>query len=89
MLPTHLAPHPGATAYAKPVRNLPIPNVSIPQLGRAPGAWRRAIKQWEDKDPATNIALKDWPAEWYSGDMRTITGSKRSQRQIVFDEFVR
>lgn len=68
---------------------LPIPKVSIPSLGRAPGAWRRAVMQWEEIDPETGLALKDWPSKWYCGDMRTVTGSKRAQRQLVFEEFER
>ena len=68
---------------------LPISGVSIPDLGRGPGAWRRAIKQWEEVDLLTKCALKDWPKHWYTGDMRTITGCKRSQRRIVFEEYER
>jgi hypothetical protein len=68
---------------------LPIHGVFISDLGRQPGAWRRAVKQWEEVDPAMGCALKDWPLEWYTGDMRTITGSKRSQRQTIFNEYER
>ena len=68
---------------------LPISGVSIPDLGHGSGAWKRAIRQWEEVDPSTKCALKDWPKHWYSGAMRTITGSKRSQRQIVFEEYER
>jgi hypothetical protein len=65
--------------------SLPIAGVSIPSLGHAPGAWRRAIKQWTDVDPQTGLALRDWPAKWYTGLMRTTTGSSRGQRQVIFD----
>ena len=69
--------------------SLPIAGVSIPSLGHAPGAWRRAIKQWMDVDPQTGLALKDWPAKWYTGLMRTTTGSSRGQRQLIFEEYER
>jgi len=72
------------------VSTLPISGVSIPDLGHGPGAWRKAIKQWQEVDPVTNLCvLKDWPKNWYTGVMRTVTGSKRSQRQIVFEEYER
>jgi hypothetical protein len=62
-------------------------NFAIPDLGRAPGAWQRAIKQWEEVDPITNHALRDWPKEWYEGKSATV--SKRNQRKTIFEEYVR
>lgn len=62
-------------------------NFAIPDLGRAPGAWRRAVKQWEEVDPITNYALRDWPKEWYEGN--SPTASKRNQRKTIFEEYVR
>ena len=59
----------------------PIPGVYIPDLGCKQGAWLRAIEQWENTDPMTNLALKDWLEEWYKGVMHEFTGSKRSQRK--------
>jgi hypothetical protein len=70
-----------------PSSSLPIAGVSIPSLGHAPGAWRRAVKQWMEVDPQTGLALRDWPAKWYTGLMRTTTGSLRSQRQLIFEEY--
>ena len=70
-----------------PSSSLPIAGVSIPSLGHAPGAWRRAVKQWTEVDPQTGFALRDWPTKWYTGLMRTTTGSKRGQRQIIFEEY--
>ena len=67
--------------------SLPIAGVSVPSLGHAPGAWRRAMKQWMEVDPQTGLALRDWPAKWYTGLMRTTTESLRSQRQIIFEEY--
>ncbi|KAG0692308.1 hypothetical protein DFH29DRAFT_882676, partial [Suillus ampliporus] len=52
-------------------------------------AWRAAVKQWED--PVASIggkALKDWPEEWYTGPMRTITGVKRNIARLQQDEGV-
>lgn len=66
-----------------------LPNISIPNLGRERGAWRRAIAQWEEVDVATGLALKDWPSEWYRDDQRLKMGSIRSQRQTIFEEFER
>jgi hypothetical protein len=70
-----------------PPSSLPIAGVSIPSLGHAPGAWRRAVKQWIEVDPQSGLALRDWPAKWYTGLMRTTTGSLRSQRQVIFEEY--
>jgi hypothetical protein len=77
------------TATVQHTLNFPISGVLVPDLGHSPGAWKRAIKQWEEYDPTTKCALKDWPKDWYTGVMRTVTGSKRSQRQIVFEEYER
>ena len=62
-------------------------NFAIPDLGRAPGAWLRAVKQWEEVDPITNYALRDWPKEWYEGN--SPTASKRNQRKTNFEEYIR
>ena len=67
--------------------SLPIAGVSIPSLGHAPGAWHRAVKQWMEVDPQTGLALRDWPAKWYTGLMRTTTGSLCGQRQVIFEEY--
>jgi hypothetical protein len=68
----------------------PIPGIGIPDLPRGQEAWLAAVKQWED--PATSIggkALKDWPEEWYTGPMRTITGVKRNIHKVIAIEFYR
>ena len=67
--------------------SLPIAGVSIPSLEHAPGAWHRAVKQWTEVDPQTGIALRDWPVKWYTGLMRTTTGSLCSQQQVIFEEY--
>jgi hypothetical protein len=69
--------------------NLPIMDVNIPDLPRSKGTWERAIAQWFEIDPKTGIALKDWPEEWYTGPMRSKTGSKRSHRALVAEEYTR
>lgn len=81
------AASPRSTALPKPV---PIPGVSISDLGHGSTAWRTAIRQWEDKDPLTGlVGLKYWPREWYTGVMRTHTGAKRSTRKIIAEEYER
>ncbi|KAG0703097.1 hypothetical protein DFH29DRAFT_998725 [Suillus ampliporus] len=68
----------------------PIPGVGIPDLSRGLEAWRAAVKQWED--PVASIggkALKDWPEEWYTGPMHTITGVKRNICKVIAMEFYR
>ncbi|KAJ7934594.1 hypothetical protein B0H13DRAFT_2227265 [Mycena leptocephala] len=65
-----------------------IPGVGIPNLKKGETAWLDAIQQWEHGDAAKGLmALRDWPAEWYTGGMRRVTGSKRSQRKLISDEF--
>ncbi|KAJ7858328.1 hypothetical protein B0H13DRAFT_2571611, partial [Mycena leptocephala] len=67
-----------------------IPGVAIPNLKKGETAWLDAIQQWEHGDTAKGLeALYDWPREWYTGGMRRITGSERSQRKLIFDEFER
>lgn len=67
----------------------PLPGVVIPNIVKGPDAWKKAIHQWEDGGIGLTVPLKDWPSEWYTGDMRKITGAKRAQRQIIYDEYIR
>jgi len=68
----------------------PIPGISIPDLGHTPGAWLRAIKQWEENDPSISFkALKDWPETWYTGVMRTKFRAKHSNRKTITVEYER
>ena len=78
---------PAMIATVQCTLNFPILGVLVPDLGHSSGAWKQAIKQWEEYDPMTKYALKDWPKDWYTGVMRTVTGSKRSQQQIVSKEY--
>ena len=64
-------------------------DVNIPDLPRSKGTWEQAIAQWFEIDPKMGIALKDWPEEWYTGPMRSKTGSKRSHRALVAEEYMR
>ncbi|KAG1838125.1 hypothetical protein F4604DRAFT_1962174 [Suillus subluteus] len=83
----HHSTHRHTTATKK---NAPIPGIGIPDLPCGLEAWRAAVKQWED--PAASIggkALKDWPEEWYTGPMRTITGVKRNIHKVITTEFYR
>ena len=81
--------HSSSGSHRRSASAPPIADVSIPSLGRAPGAWRRALKQWIEVDPHTGLALKDWPAKWYRGLMKDKTASLRSQRQVIFEEYER
>lgn len=67
----------------------PIPGVRIPDIKPGPSAWKVAIDQWENSNEHMDIALRDWPAEWYTGHMRNVTGTKRSNRKLIYEEFVR
>ncbi|KAJ7873996.1 hypothetical protein B0H14DRAFT_3556286 [Mycena olivaceomarginata] len=67
-----------------------IPGVFIPDLKKGDEAWLDAVHQWEDGDPANGLqALRDWPHEWYTEGMRQVTGAKRSQRKMIFEEYER
>ncbi|KII93126.1 hypothetical protein PLICRDRAFT_70704, partial [Plicaturopsis crispa FD-325 SS-3] len=79
--PTHIA--------RKDNRPAPPAGLSIPTLCRGPNAWREAVKQWEEPDSTTNLALKDWPVEYYTGDLRGIYGAKRTSRKTVAEEYER
>ncbi|KAG6834956.1 hypothetical protein H0H93_006101, partial [Arthromyces matolae] len=69
----------------KGCRPVPIQGVCIPRLQAGPDAWKSAIRQWEEGEPESGliIPLKDWPASWYTGKMRTFMGSKRREREII------
>ncbi|KAF8060132.1 hypothetical protein FPV67DRAFT_1423798 [Lyophyllum atratum] len=76
-------PEPSEQSKQSP-RPAPIPGVFIPNLKPGADAWREAIKQWDEGDVTIGFkALKDWPVEWYTGSMRTFTGTKRRDRQLV------
>ena len=79
--------HSSSGSHRRSASAPPIADVSIPSLGRAPGAWCRALKQWIEVDPHTGLALKDWPAKWYRGLMKYKTASLHSQRQVIFEEY--
>ncbi|KAJ7149831.1 hypothetical protein C8R43DRAFT_1088159 [Mycena crocata] len=67
-----------------------IPGVFIPDLKKGPTAWLDAVQQWEVGIPASKIpALRDWQKDWYTGGMRLVTGTKRSQRKLIAEEYYR
>lgn len=68
---------------------VPIAGVYIPDLGRKKGTWRIAVRQWEEPDSNIQLALKDWPEEWYTGRMKNKTAAKRSQRKLIAMEYKR
>ncbi|KAF9037850.1 hypothetical protein BDZ89DRAFT_1157278 [Hymenopellis radicata] len=52
-------------------------------------AWRLAVKQWNEVDPATGYALKDWPESWYTGRQQTNMANNRRNRELVALAFAR
>ncbi|KAF8907778.1 hypothetical protein CPB85DRAFT_1254192 [Mucidula mucida] len=52
-------------------------------------AWRLAVKQWNEVDPATGYALKDWPESWYTGKQQTNMANNRCNRELVALAFAR
>ncbi|KAF5386085.1 hypothetical protein D9615_002449 [Tricholomella constricta] len=69
----------------------PIGEAIIPDIGGGEGAWKRAALQWTDGDPfrGLHIPLKDWPTSWYTGEMKLFTASKRHQRELIGEEWIR
>ncbi|KAJ7083872.1 hypothetical protein C8R44DRAFT_651755 [Mycena epipterygia] len=100
MLPVHVG---GVPQHREPDEPLPpnsipllsdrvviIPGVFIPDLKKGDDAWLHAVHQWEHGDPEKGLTpLRDWPRAWFSDGMRRVTGSKRSQRKLIFDEYER
>lgn len=71
-------------------KNDPLPGVYIPNLSRNEGAWREAVRQWEEGDLEKGLKpLREWPKAWYTGDMRLRTASKRNSRQRIWEEYER
>ena len=66
-----------------------IPEAKIPNLPRGARGWKVAIDQWEQIDPDTGYALKDWPKSWYTGTMKPFTAAKRTIRRRIADEYNR
>ncbi|RDB27874.1 hypothetical protein Hypma_002250 [Hypsizygus marmoreus] len=64
-----------------------IQRASIPYLGRGKEGWRRMLQQWNDVDPQTGLALKDWPDHYYKGDNKGATASNRSKCKTIADEY--
>ncbi|KAK7035306.1 hypothetical protein VNI00_012073 [Paramarasmius palmivorus] len=54
-----------------PIPNAPyLPNIPWLPVGLpVDRAWKQVIKDWESMDPkcGLNMALKDWPKDWYKG----------------------
>ncbi|KAG6843139.1 hypothetical protein H0H87_007534, partial [Tephrocybe sp. NHM501043] len=81
-------PHLPNAAYLSKAKNshlVPLQGFIIPNLKAGSDTWKNAIEQWERGEPEHGlyIPLKDWPLEWYTGDMQTFTGSKHHDRQLV------
>ncbi|KAK0489204.1 hypothetical protein IW261DRAFT_1557697 [Armillaria novae-zelandiae] len=86
---TGMSPTPREPRSSRP-QAPPIPGVVIPDIGKGPGIWRKAVKQWEVGEPLQGLQpLRDWPKEWYTGSQRTKTGSKYNQRKLIALEYQR
>ncbi|KAF9064210.1 hypothetical protein BDP27DRAFT_1384789 [Rhodocollybia butyracea] len=73
-------------------RNAPIPSIIISDIPKhGEDLFLAIVKQWEEGDPSHGLVtpLKDWPVEWYTGTMRLVTGTKRSNRKFVADKYER
>ncbi|RDB24467.1 hypothetical protein Hypma_008539 [Hypsizygus marmoreus] len=58
----------------------------IPDLDRGhKGGWRQAVFQWENVDPQTGKALKDWPWEWYQDEMRMMSPKRRTRKVVALE----
>lgn len=66
----------------------PITEAVIPTLPRGRKAFKHLMIQWDEVDPKTGYALKDWPTSWYTNDMRLFNGAKYSERRLVALEFI-
>ncbi len=51
--------------------------------------WRLAVKQWNEVNPATGYALKDWSKSWYTGQQQTNMANNRRNRELVALAFAR
>ncbi|KAK7015976.1 hypothetical protein R3P38DRAFT_2542938 [Favolaschia claudopus] len=86
----HTPSRPNSRAPTLSERVEVISGVFIPDLKKGDGAWLEAVRQWEHGDEAQGLKpLRDWPREWYSDGMRKVTGTKRSHRKLIFDEYER
>ncbi|KAF8867980.1 hypothetical protein CPB85DRAFT_1245062, partial [Mucidula mucida] len=47
------------------------------------------VKQWNEVNPATGYALKDWPESWYTGKQQTNMANNRCNRELVALAFAR
>ncbi|KAJ3525976.1 hypothetical protein NM688_g8320 [Phlebia brevispora] len=65
----------------------PVKEAIILNLPRSAAAWHEAVRQWTHIDPSTGRALKDWPKEWYRGEMCLFNGMKYQNRQMVAEEY--
>ncbi|KAG5640357.1 hypothetical protein DXG03_009090 [Asterophora parasitica] len=79
-----------ALTYRKKITP-PIGEAIIPDIGGSEGAWKRAAIQWIEGDPSRglHVPLKDWPLDWYTGEMRPFNGTKRSHRELIGKEYIR
>ncbi|KAF7793056.1 hypothetical protein EIP86_004161 [Pleurotus ostreatoroseus] len=88
---TTLAPAHGSTPVTAPAARKvqSVIQAVMPTLPRGAAAFKALMRQWDEVDPNTGYALKDWPEDWYTGDMRLFNGTKYSDRREVALEFIK
>jgi hypothetical protein len=84
----------------------PTAGVSIPEHARqipdlrgrgifkaANETWKQAVQDWLYPDPAAGltVALKDWDAAWYTGELGKLDsrGAKYHQCKLIGEEYTR
>lgn len=81
------------TSYDASVTPLPRlqPALIIPDIKRGPEAWWQMVKQWNEGEPENglHIPLRDWPELWFTGSNKLLFSSKRNQRKVIAQEFIR
>ncbi|EAU81366.2 hypothetical protein CC1G_11623 [Coprinopsis cinerea okayama7 len=70
-------------------QEVPVAGLVIPDLRRGALAWKDAVEQWEQGGKGLARPLKDWPKVWYTGGMKNLFGSKRSQRRLIAEAYAR
>lgn len=76
--------NPESTNMAKLI---PLAGIYIPDLPQCRGGWHIALQQWNDVNPKTGQALKDWPDEWFKDAMKSKTATKQSQWALIAHKF--
>ncbi|TCD60050.1 hypothetical protein EIP91_010837, partial [Steccherinum ochraceum] len=71
-------------------RQIPYPDAVMKNLPRGAAGWKEAVRQWNSaEDQQSKKAVKDWPKEWYTGEMRLVNQQKRHERFLINREYER